>query len=224
MLAHIIIFTLFAQINSSFLLGNEGWTITGNKRPTEAKHQPYSLGPKMSNYIQGTDDLVNVDFINRDDRNLWYFRSPLLKIPTKTVGIIFTITSFAGNFTNLNQRRIKSAPADLHSSWSLTDKDLNSAPEGRIEIFSGLNHAPADPVIKVGPATFNQISFDGNMQTITVPFIEAPKVPTAGRSASLGWNTPIPFKKLFLEPVVIEILGDWTRGIETVAIDNVEFY
>ena len=195
MLAYIIIFTLFAQINSSFLLGNEGWTITGNKRPTEAKHQPYSLGPKMSNYIQGTDDLVNVDFINRDDRNLWYFRSPLLKIPTKTVGIIFTITSFAGNFTNLNH--------------------------------------PADPVIKVGPATFNQISFDGNMQTITVPFIEAPKVPNVGRSASLdsvgcsaslGWNTPIPFKKIFLEPVVIEILGDWTRGIETVAIDNVEFY
>ena len=139
----------------------------------------------MSNYIQGTDDLVNVDFINRDDRNLWYFRSPLLKIPTKTVGIIFTITSFSGNFTNLN---------------------------------------PADLVIKVGPASFNQVSFDGNMQTITVPFIEAPKVPTVGRSASLGWNTPIPFKKIFLEPVVIEILGDWTRGIETVAIDNVEFY
>ena len=175
MLAHIIIFTLLAQINSSFLLGNEGWTITGNKRPTEAKHQPYSLGPKMSNYIQGTDDLVNVDFINRDDRNLWYFRSPLLKIPTKTVGIIFTITSFSGNFTNLN-------------------------------------HAPADPVIKVGPASFNQVSFDGNMQTITVPFIDS------------VWNTPIPFKKIFLEPVIIEILGDWTRGIETVAIDNVEFY
>ena len=148
----------------------------------------------MSNYIQGTDDLVNVDFINRDDRNLWYFRSPLLKIPTKTVGIIFTITSFSGNFTNLN--RVSS-------------------------------------VIKVGPASFNQVSFDGNMQTITVPFIEAPKVPTVGRSASLetvgrsaslGWDTPIPFKKIFQEPVVIEILGDWTRGIETVAIDNVEFY
>ena len=173
MLAHIIIFTLLAQINSSFLRGYEGWTITGNKRTTEAKHQPYSLGPKMSNYIQGTDDLVNVDFTNKDDRNLWYFRSPLLKIPTKTVGIIFTITSFAGNFTNLNR---------------------------------------VSPFIKMGPASFNQISFDGNMQTITVPFIEA------------VWDTPIPFKKIFLEPVVIEILGDWTRGIETVAIDNVEFY
>jgi phosphate starvation-inducible PhoH-like protein len=42
--------------------------------------------------------------------------------------------------TILNQRRIKSAPADSHSSWSMTDKDLNDAPEGRIEIFSGLKN------------------------------------------------------------------------------------
>jgi hypothetical protein len=39
----------------------------------------------------------------------------------------------------LNQRRIKSALADLTSSWSMTDKDFNSAPEGRIEIFNCLN-------------------------------------------------------------------------------------
>lgn len=51
----------------------------------------------------------------------------------------------AGNYDkHLNQRRIKSAPADSHSSWSLTDKDLNSAPEGRIEIFSGLKCNESD--------------------------------------------------------------------------------
>ena len=42
---------------------------------------------------------------------------------------------------NLNQRRIKSAPADLTSSGSMTDKDMNSAPEGRFQIFSGLTEA-----------------------------------------------------------------------------------
>jgi hypothetical protein len=40
---------------------------------------------------------------------------------------------------NLNQQRIKSAPADSHSLWSMTNKDFNAAPEGRIEIFSGLD-------------------------------------------------------------------------------------
>lgn len=42
-------------------------------------------------------------------------------------------------YFDLNQRRIKSAPADSQSSCSITDKDLNNAPEGRVEIFSGLN-------------------------------------------------------------------------------------
>ena len=43
-------------------------------------------------------------------------------------------------FEDLNQRRIKSAPADLGSSWSMTDKDFNNAPEGQIETFSGLKY------------------------------------------------------------------------------------
>ena len=70
MLAYIIIFGLLALSNgATFLLDNEGWTIAGNKRIIEAKHQSYSLGSKMSNYILGTDDLVNVDARNRDDKN-----------------------------------------------------------------------------------------------------------------------------------------------------------
>jgi hypothetical protein len=43
------------------------------------------------------------------------------------------------NGAYLNQRRIKSAPADLTSSGSMTDKEMNAAPEGRFQIFSGLN-------------------------------------------------------------------------------------
>jgi len=41
--------------------------------------------------------------------------------------------------TYVNQRRIKSAPADSYSSWSMTDKYFNAAPQGRNEIFIGLN-------------------------------------------------------------------------------------
>jgi len=35
----------------------------------------------------------------------------------------------------LNQRRIKSAPADSYSLWSMTDKYFNAAPQGRNEIY-----------------------------------------------------------------------------------------
>lgn len=180
MLVYIIIFGLLSMINgATFLLNSEGWTIVGNKYMTSAIHKPYSLGP-MSNYILGTDNLVNVDSVNKDDRNLWYFRSPPIKLTKQPAIMVFTITSFSGDFVKLNQ----GAPVV---------RIIDS--EGRV-------------------AAFYKAVFDGKMQTITVPFFE--ELWTS--------NDDVSFKKLFQNSFIVEILGDWTRGVETVAIDNVEFY
>ena len=180
MLVHIIIFGLLSMINgATFLLNSEGWIIVGNKQVTEAIHKPYSLGP-MSNYILGTDNLVNVDSVNKDDRNLWYFRSSPIKLTKQPAIMVFTITSFSGDFVRLNQ----GAPVV---------RIIDS--EGRV-------------------AAFYKAVFDGKMQTITVPFFE--ELWTS--------NDDVSFKKLFHNSFIVEILGDWTRGVETVAIDNVEFY
>jgi len=180
MLVYIIIFGLLSMINgASFLLDNEGWSIVGNKDTAAAIHKPYSLVP-MSNYILGTDNLVNVDSVNKDDRNLWYFRSPPIKLTKQPAIMVFTITSFSGDFARLNQ----GAPVV---------RIIDS--EGRV-------------------AAFYKAVFDGNMQTITVPFFE--ELWTS--------NDDVSFKKLFQNLFIVEILGDWTRGVETVAIDNVEFY
>jgi hypothetical protein len=178
MLSSIIIFGLVALVNgATFLLDNEGWTIVGNKRMVEAKHHNYCMGPKMSNYILGTDDLVNVDFRNRDDKNLWYFRSPPLTLVKRPVLMVFTITSFSGDFTKLNA----GAPlVKLVGADNLT------------VVF--------DKLVFNGADTFN-----GEMTTVNVPLVHMNE-------------------KIFQKPFVVEILGDWTRGIETVAIDNVEFY
>ena len=177
MLVYIIIFGLLALSNgATFLLDNEGWTIVGNKRIIEAKHQSYSLGPKMSHYILGTDDLVNVDARNKDDKNLWYFRSPPIKLVKRPVLMVFTITSFSGDFTKLNA----GAPA--------------------VKLIG------TDNLIM----TFDKTIFDG-----TQVFVETVNVPFVGSSK---------FENIFKNSFVVEILGDWTRGIETVAIDNVEFY
>ena len=183
MLTHIIIFALFTVINgTSFLLDNEGWTIVGNKRTTEAKHQNYCIGPKMSNYILGTDDLVNVDFRNRDDKNLWYFRSPPITLVKRPVLMVFTITSFSGDFTKLNAGLplVKLIGAD-----NLT------------VVF--------DKLVFNGAQVVNTHLFTGKMTTVNVPLVHLNE-------------------KIFQKPFIVEILGDWTRGIETVAIDNVEFY
>jgi hypothetical protein len=133
----------------------------------------------MSYYILGTDNLVNVDSINKDDRNLWYFRSPPIKLMKQPAIMVFTITSFSGDFVKLNQ----GAPVV---------RIIDS--EGRV-------------------ADFYKAFFDGKMQTITVPFFK-----------ELWISNDVSFKALFQNSFIIEILGDWTRGVETVAIDNVEFY
>ena len=187
MLAHIIIFALFALSKAhTFLLDNEGWTIVGNKRTTEAKHHTYIMGPKMSNYILGTDDLVNVDFRNRDDKNLWYFRSPPITLVKRPVLMVFTITSFSGDFTKLNVGLplVKIIGADNLSA--VFDKLVFGSDS---HLFNG---ADTD-------------TFTGKMTTVNVPLVHLNE-------------------KIFHKPFTVEILGDWTRGIETVAIDNVEFY
>jgi len=100
---------------NSFLLGSEGWIITGNKLESDALHQAYTLlqsdkncNTQMSRYITGKDDLVNVDSKNKDDKNLWYFKSPPIKITLdktsgKPVLLTFTLTSFMGDFRHLNR-------------------------------------------------------------------------------------------------------------------------
>jgi hypothetical protein len=178
MLIYIIIFGLISKAISTFLLDSEGWTIVGNKYMTAAIHKPYSLG-SMSHYILGTDNLVNVDSIRKDDRNLWYFRSPPIKLIFQPAIMVFTITSFSGDFVKLNQGA---------AVVKITDS-------------------------KGCVASFYKAVFDGKMQTLTVPFLE-----------ELWTSNDVSFKKLFQNSFIVEILGDWTQGVETVAIDNIDFY
>ena len=56
----------------------------------------------LTNFIIGSDSLVNVDSKNRDDKNLWYFKSPLITLKKQPFGMTFSIASFVGDFTKLN--------------------------------------------------------------------------------------------------------------------------
>ena len=72
---------------NTFILGSEGWIITGNKLEDTILHQPYSLQERyndffrsMTHYITAKDNLINVDAKNKDDKDLWYFKSPPIKL------------------------------------------------------------------------------------------------------------------------------------------------
>jgi hypothetical protein len=180
---------------NTFLLGNEGWILTGNKLDNTILHQPYSLqqqdsynnGNCMSHYIIAKDDLINVDSKNKDDKNLWYFRSPTIKLTLgkpdnkKPMLLTFTLTSFMGDFRNLNRCsaliKIKDSKGDT--------------------IFY--------PYVK---------KYDGNMVSFNVPLRN-----------DLWYNEDVnkvvDFDTIFENAFKIEILGDWTRGVEVIGLDNV---
>jgi hypothetical protein len=177
---------------NSFLLGNEGWIITGNKLESSALHQTYTLLDKnchtdMSRYITGKDDLVNVDSKNKDDKNLWYFKSPPIKITldkttVKPVLLTFTLTSFMGDFRHLN-----------HCS-------------ALIKIKSNGNTFLYPYVTK----------YDGNMVSFNVPL-----------RSDVWYNeadTKVNFDTIFDAEFEIEILGDWTQGVEVIGLDNIIIY
>ena len=178
---------------NSFLLGSEGWIITGNKLESHALHQSYSLIDQnyqtgMSRYITAKDDLVNVDWKNKDDKDLWYFKSPPIKITLdktsgKPVLLTFTLTSFMGDFRHLNS---------------------------------------CSALIKIKLVNGNTISYpyvakyDGNMVSFNVPL-----------RGDLWYNdaeTKVNFDTIFDAEFEIEILGDWTQGVEVIGLDNVIIY
>lgn len=93
----------------NFLLNSQNWIIVGNKHNSPVLHQPYSLIDNynvMSNYITAKDDLINVDYKHKNDKNLWFFKSPPIKLiiqkNRKPFLLTFTMTSFIGDFNKLN--------------------------------------------------------------------------------------------------------------------------
>ena len=75
-----LIYIIISQTNHNhailqdyFHLNNSEWNIIGNKNVTAAEFKPFNLNGIMSNFIIGRDKLINVDYGNKDDTNLWFF-------------------------------------------------------------------------------------------------------------------------------------------------------
>lgn len=100
-----------ALVGSSFLLGNEEWTIEGNRAlSTGVAFEPYSRGTLLNHYILGSDDKVNVQAAGGLDQSLWYFVAPSKFLGNVGIAyggtIQFTLSSFSGDFSKLNSQEV----------------------------------------------------------------------------------------------------------------------
>jgi hypothetical protein len=174
-----------------FHLNNNDWKIFGNKNVTDAVFRPYSLNGMMSHYIVGDDKVINVDHKNKDDANLWYFSK---QFPTNFSLVnssifSFTMTSFSGNFANLN--------SPLSALIRVTNNVTNEL------IIFPVNHL------------INK--YNGTIKEFVVPMVHS--LWLNGRNyTQIGVKH---FKQVLQNVKQIDILGDWTRGNETMGLDNV---
>jgi hypothetical protein len=187
---------------SNFLMNNENWQITGNKKIEPAAHQSYNIDREISHYIMFKDNLINIDLEDKHapDMSLWYFASPEITInPLQKSGtttsknfkpkypnvLTFTLTSFVGDFLDLNE-----------------DTNL-------VKIKNG------DRCF-----LFEASVYDGKTKTFNVPF------------NNQFWRKdfsdfPVTYeemREMFIGSFTIEILGDWTRGYEVIGLDNIIIY
>ena len=179
---------------NKFYLNNEGWNITGY-RNTSAIFMPYSLDGLMSNFIVGKDDVINVDSKNRDDRNLWFFskQMPANFSLSNASALSFTMTSLVGDFTNLN--------------------NPNSSASAFVKLFNNVsNDYIIFPVINLIQ------QYDGKIKEFYIPLINQIWV-NGTNNMPTAYDD---FKRILKNISRIDILGDWTRGNETIGLDNVK--
>ena len=185
-----------------FLLDNEQWFIIGNKNYEPAVHQSYNIDKSLSHYIMFKDNLINVDSVNKNDKTLWYFRSPDILMneenkPGTTIFVkkqakipkllTFNMNSFVGDFNKLNE-----------------------------------NVALVKIKNKNNCFVFKAPQYDGKSRDFNVPFISSLwEHEHNTKSNNKKTVTQEELNSMFVGTFSIEILGDWTQGMEVVGLDNV---
>ena len=180
-----------------FLLGTEGWTASGYG---SVEHRAFTIhshrdGPSLSHYILGKEERVNVDAQNRNDKDLWYFQSPPIVLEFQPTLLLFTMTSFSGDFQRLN--RVQALV--------------------RLRFHDGV--VAQFPVYQ----SYDGQNYNGSLKTFYVQFIEELWISNSPNIIYDTPNSYALFKdSWYKKPFCLEILGDWTQGWETIGFDNVE--
>lgn len=174
-----------------FHLNNNDWKIFGNKNVTDAIFRPYSLNGLMSNYIIGDDKVINVDHKNKDDRNLWYFGK-----------------QFPTNFSLANSRIFSFTMTSFAGNFN----KLNSPISALIRVTNNITNE-----LIIFPVNHLIQQYNGSIQEFVVPMVHT--LWLNGRNyTQMGFDH---FKHVLQNVTQIDILGDWTRGNETMGLDNV---
>lgn len=216
-------------VSSNFLLNNEDWNIVGNKAASSSStYEPYSRGQQLNHYIMGTDDVVHVLYQNgnnrgltklessakaeqKTDSSLWYFHAPSKYYGnfgiSYTGSLSFTMASFSGDFNALNH-------GDTHVVQMECAQCVGPVTRG-IKLVYRMSTLLAKQKLNAGSSSTT---------TFTIPLTE-----TSGwlidpqNTLTTTWRQPTKceFIQVLSAMTSLNVLGDWTLGVESVGLDNV---
>lgn len=200
-----------ALVGSDFLLGNDGWKITGNKAlVSDAIAEQFSRGSMLNHYIYSTDNKVNVKGAGLPDSSLWFFQAPPKFLGNWGIAyggfLKFTLGAFSGDFNKLNGNKMNIVELECKSCVGPVGKGITL-------VF---------PVSKIMTMT----SFSGEPAVFNIPFLEDAGWLKDPQNSLVAWSKP---SKCDIIQVLsrlssLKILGDWTSWYESVALDNVQIY
>lgn len=193
---------------------NDGWSTSGNLADVGGtggglKHQAFSWG-SLSHYVLGVDEVQYLDFATGLDRTRWYFEASKAAFNKPELvaayggKVRFKIRSLYGNFSVLNR------PLD----WvTLECSSCDSGRGLRIVRF-------VDDSDWTGS---NFLSWDGSERQVELTLSPIERWMKDPLNAALNFSSAseCEIASTLMNISRLAILGDWTRGGEGVAIDDV---
>lgn len=201
---------------STFLLTDENWKIIGNqeKTPQPVVHEPFNRGVGMSYYIYGSDNHLNIDKQSDSDISLWYFQAPQKFLGDHSIAyggkFSFDTTYFSGNFNKENFN-------DGDRAAIVFDCDACAGPvRGGIKLYISIK-----TLMEQNPTIYST----GAITSISIDLKETGGWLKDSQNVLVADRPPTTcdFIQVLYQISSIKILGDWTKGYESVAIDNVKF-
>lgn len=188
------------EVVSSFDLNDEGWKIINNNG--DGVHYERSRRGLLNHYIYGSDKYIDSNSQDGSERtfdSLWYFQSPSKYHDNLILAyggyIEFTISSAAGDFTNLNSN------VYLVRIISTTSTRYNRDKE-EVLLYKG--------------------DYNGSTKVIRIPLTEQNwKIDTHNTNKPLEDVSLCHMVEVLEKLDRIEILGDYTKWYESIALDDI---
>jgi len=187
---------------------SDGWSVVQNgPRSTTVTWDMSSRGA-LNRYVFAEEDSVHADPETGEDRDQWYFRAPDSKFTGDMAAayggeIRFTLSSAAGDFSkpHANAHAVKLECATCRTTTS-QDKG--------IQLYF--------------PASALSTTFDGTTTEFVVSLTQGSGWLKDSENTQIAWNPPTQCEMVQVLKRLsgVLILGDHTKGFESVALDSVQ--